>query len=317
MAAWGLSPPATPPVKTAGSGEAGGQVQADPLGGSPLVREPIRVTVEEIELSELRAIWTDNDARRGVHGGGHGSRTRERSVSPPFRRASQPGAAGVSVGLGVLLVAAQAQPPERSGSIPRWLSRAAPRIRPLGSDNAADNFWGACRRPVAAIPAAAAAARPPSSPLAQRPDRSRRPPRPPRHPNRKATRNPGARTRQSGIGSVDGKRPPAALGNCGVTDGRAEGPVLDGRLPGSRSVRRSVPSSSISRRSSLVVPFEHRLAHRAQREARVALAAMQVPFETSNRRKIHRGPSVPVQRRRVARQPAPRPGRPRAPSVRR
>ena len=51
------------------------------------------------------------------------------------------------------------------------------------------------------------------------------------------------------------------------------------------------------------VAFKHRLAYRAQREARVALAAMQVPFETRDRRQVHRSPRVPVQRRREARQP--------------
>ena len=36
------------------------------------------------------------------------------------------------------------------------------------------------------------------------------------------------------------------------------------------------------------VAFEHRLAYHAQREARVALAAMQVPFEIRDRRQVHR-----------------------------
>ena len=66
---------------------------------------------------------------------------------------------------------------------------------------------------------------------------------------------------------------------------------------------RSAPSSSRSCRPSLAVAFEHRLAHRAPREACVALAAMQMPFETRDRRQVHRGPRVPVQRRREARQP--------------
>ena len=52
------------------------------------------------------------------------------------------------------------------------------------------------------------------------------------------------------------------------------------------------------------VGFEYGLAHHAQREARVALTAMQVPFETRDRRQVHRDPRVPVQRRRKARQPA-------------
>ena len=76
------------------------------------------------------------------------------------------------------------------------------------------------------------------------------------------------------------------------------------------AVRRFGPSSSRSCRLSFAVAFEHRLAHRAQREARVALAAMQVPFKTCDRRQVHRSPRVPVQRRGEARQPTPRPGWP-------
>ena len=71
--------------------------------------------------------------------------------------------------------------------------------------------------------------------------------------------------------------------------------------------------SGVIMRSVLAVAFEHRLAYRAQREARVALAAMQVPFETRDRRQIHRGPGVPVQRRREAPAASRRPGRPSRP----
>ena len=62
-------------------------------------------------------------------------------------------------------------------------------------------------------------------------------------------------------------------------------------------------------RPSFAVAFEHRLPHRAQGEACVPLQLVQMPFEARDRRQVHRGPCVPVQSRREARQPASRPGR--------
>ena len=61
---------------------------------------------------------------------------------------------------------------------------------------------------------------------------------------------------------------------------------------------------------SVAVAFEHRLAHRAQREACVPLQPVQMPFEARDRRQ-HRGPRGPVQSRGEARQPARRPVGPR------
>ena len=58
-----------------------------------------------------------------------------------------------------------------------------------------------------------------------------------------------------------------------------------------------------SRRRAFAVAFEHRFAHRPQGEAAVALQPVQMSFEARDRRQVHRGPCVPVQSRREARQP--------------
>ena len=75
------------------------------------------------------------------------------------------------------------------------------------------------------------------------------------------------------------------------------------------AVSRLVGGQRSSCRPSFAVAFEHRLPHRAQGEACVPLQPVQMPFEARDRRQVHRGPCVPVQSRREARQPASRPRR--------
>ena len=88
------------------------------------------------------------------------------------------------------------------------------------------------------------------------------------------------------VGRRDSRAAPRAV--WGGAAGRGRRLDRSGRWTGARSVSRS------ARRAAAAVAFEHRLASRAQREARVAPAAMQVPFKTRDRRQVHRGPRVPV-----------------------
>ena len=121
-----------------------------------------------------------------------------------------------------------------------------------------------------------------------------------------------------GPGRMSGR----AAGGCGC---RARTALFDRGAGGFYARRRDPPRGLVLRpeaqrrdelftsplrrscRPSFAVAFEYRLAHRAQGKACVSPQPVRMPFETRDRRQVHRGPRVPVQRRREARQPPRRP----------
>ena len=90
-------------------------------------------------------------------------------------------------------------------------------------------------------------------------------------------------------------------GPAGVLERRPSCPRGGGAPRWQRTGRRgSALRPRGSCRPSSAIAFEHRLTHRAQGEACVPLQPVQMPFEARDRGQVHRGPRVPVQRRREA-----------------